>query len=170
MCTPALAIDLVISSGKDDVWLVRRKDTSQLAVMGGFVQVGETVEQAVRRELKEEMGIDLIIPPQLLGIYSDPRRDNRRHTVSSVFVVHLDGLETPVAADDVKEVKRIPLADIEKNTYFADHMTILLDYRNSLQQSATARVLGPSEGDFAVDVQRSVCGADSLPIQPIYPQ
>jgi 8-oxo-dGTP diphosphatase len=155
MCTPSLAIDLVIASGTDHVWLVRRKDTNQLATMGGFVNVGETVEQAVKREIQEEMGIDLIKPPQLLGIYSDPRRDNRRHTVSSVFAVHLDGEEKPVAADDVKEVKRIPLSDIEKYEYFADHKTILLDYRHSLRGDAIS--VGTSEGDFASDVQRSVC-------------
>jgi 8-oxo-dGTP diphosphatase len=160
MCTPSLAIDLVIASGTDHIWLVRRKDTQQLATMGGFVNVGETVEQAVKRELQEEMGIDLIKPPQLLGIYSDPRRDNRRHTVSSVFAVHLDGEEKPIAADDVKEVKRIPLADIEKYEYFADHKTILLDYRQSLQGDAIS--VATSEGDFASDVQRSVCGTGTL--------
>ena len=83
MCTPSLAIDLVILSGTDHVWLVRRKDTNQLATMGGFVMVGETVEQAVIRELREETGIDLSSgrkPPMLFGVYSDPRRDNRRHT------------------------------------------------------------------------------------------
>lgn len=159
MCTPSLAIDLVIASGTDHVWLVRRKDTNQLATMGGFVNVGETVEQAVKRELQEEMGIDLIKPPQLLGIYSDPRRDNRRHTISSVFAVHLDGEEKPVAADDVKEVKRIPLSDIEKYEYFADHKTILLDYRQSLQGKTIS--VG-TQGDFASDVQRSVCGTGIL--------
>jgi len=108
MCTPSIAIDLIIVSGpgagdgtggltdteeqkrhqKDHLWLVRRKDTDQLATMGGFVMVGETVEHAVKRELKEEMGIDLMAgtqasaktEPTLFGVYSDPRRDNRRHS------------------------------------------------------------------------------------------
>jgi NUDIX domain len=81
MCNPALAIDLVIvTSDQDHVLLVRRKDTDQLATMGGFVQVGESVEEAIHRELREEMGLTLTSNPVLLGIYSDPRRDNRRHT------------------------------------------------------------------------------------------
>jgi 8-oxo-dGTP diphosphatase len=160
MCTPNLAIDLVIASGTDHVWLVRRKDTNQLATMGGFVNVGETVELCVKREIHEEMGIILVKPPQLLGIYSDPRRDNRRHTVSAVFAVHLGGEEKPVAADDAKEVKRIPLADIEKYEYFADHKTILLDYRQSLREGAMS--VGSSKGDFASDIQRSVCGTGIL--------
>ena len=155
MCTPSLAIDLVIASGKDHLWLVRRKDTNQLATMGGFVMVGESVEDAVRRELKEEMGISLKDAPVLFGVYSDPRRDNRRHTVSAVYVIHLDGKEHPVAADDVKDVKRIPLSDIEKYNYFADHKTILLDYRRSLQGGEMITSL--SEGDFAPDIHRSVC-------------
>jgi len=155
MCTPSLAIDLVIASGKEHLWLVRRKDTDQLATMGGFVMVGESVEDAVKRELKEETGIVLKDPPVLFGVYSDPRRDNRRHTVSAVYAIHLDGNEHPVAADDVKDVKRIPLSGIEKYNYFADHKTILLDYRRSLQRGG--ETLPSSEEDFAPDILRSVC-------------
>jgi len=168
MCTPSLAIDVVITSGpdRDRVWLVRRGDTGQLATMGGFVQVGETAESAVARELKEEMGIDLKAsgtPPVLFGIYSDPRRDGRRHTVSAVYVVHLDGTERPVAADDAKGVERIPIDDVERYEYFADHRTILLDYR---RRSRTGRVQTKLEitkdedgsgGDFAPDITRSIC-------------
>lgn len=55
MCTPNVAIDLIIRSGDNHVWLVRRKDTNQLATMGGFVDVNETAEHAVKRELMEEM-------------------------------------------------------------------------------------------------------------------
>jgi ADP-ribose pyrophosphatase YjhB (NUDIX family) len=153
MCTPSLAIDLIIASGPDHVWVVRRKDTSQLAVMGGFVQVGETVEATVKRELMEEMGIDLKQQQiKLFGVYSDPRRDNRRHTTSAVFAVHLDAELHPHAADDVKGVQRIPLADIEKHEYFADHKTILMDYKRVVGQTKSQ-----DDGDFANDVARSIC-------------
>jgi 8-oxo-dGTP diphosphatase len=153
MCTPSLAIDLIIASGPDHVWLVRRKDTSQLATMGGFVQVGETVEATVKRELMEEMGIDLKRHQiQLFGVYSDPRRDNRRHTTSAVFAVHLDAELHPHADDDVKDVQRIPLADIEKHEYFADHKTILMDYKRAVGQTKSQ-----DDGDFAADVARSIC-------------
>ena len=164
MCTPSLAIDLVILSGinnddDDHVWLVRRKDTNQLAVMGGFVQVGETVETAVQRELMEEMGIPLTEPPVLLGVYSDPRRDGRRHTVSAVYAVRVDAHAHPVAADDVKEVHRIPLADIEQYTFFADHKTILMDFRATLHHNHHYQALGDYQGvgDFANDIVRSLC-------------
>jgi 8-oxo-dGTP diphosphatase len=169
LCTPSLAIDLVIVSGTDHVLLVRRKDTSQLATMGGFVQVGETTEQAVRRELQEETGIrldslDKENPGQLelVGVYSDPSRDNRRHTVSAVYAVHVSEKLQPVAADDVKQVVRIPLKDIEKYEFFADHKSILLDYRRIHQQKKTDVLnlppLATNQGDYAPHVRRAVCG------------
>ena len=155
MCTPSLAIDLVILSGNDHVWLVRRKDTNQLATMGGFVQVGETVEAAVRRELMEEMGMELMMePPVLLGVYSDPRRDFRRHTVSVAYAVRVPADAHPVAADDVKQVHRVPLADLELESFFADHKTILTDFRAILQRQA---IPWAGVGDFANDIVRSVC-------------
>lgn len=163
MCNPSLAIDLVIRSGTDHIWVVRRKDTGQLACMGGFVEVGETVEQTVLRELKEETG--LTVPEddtdkiQLVGVYSDPRRDNRRHTVSVVYVVQLDGSEQPVAADDVKEVHRLAMSDIETSDFFADHKTILKDYFRIVasEGKAEANDFLSSGGDFATDIHRSVC-------------
>jgi 8-oxo-dGTP diphosphatase len=171
LCTPSLAIDLVIVSGTDHVWLVRRKDTSQLATMGGFVQVGETTEQAVRRELQEETGIRLDLSDtglknpgqlELVGVYSDPSRDNRRHTVSAVYAVHVGEKLQPVAADDVKQVVRIPLTDIEKYEFFADHKSILLDYRRIHQERQTNVMnlppLATNQGDYAPHVRRAVCG------------
>lgn len=163
MCTPNVAIDLVVLSGKDHVWLVRRKDTDQLATIGGFVKVGETVENAVLRELEEETGLkNLPSPPVFFGMYSDPRRDNRRHTVSVAYAVHLDGDERPVAADDVKDVIKIPLSDIEKQDYFSDHKTILLDYRRILQNRRSLSQFQSSPGDFENDIVRSVCVLDQL--------
>jgi 8-oxo-dGTP diphosphatase len=162
MCTPNLAIDLIIVSGKNReyLWLVRRKDTNQLATMGGFVDSSETVEHAVKRELKEEMDIDLGEQlPILFGVYSDPRRDNRRSTVSAVFAVYLDSDHAhPHAGDDAKEVHRISIDDIEHHAYFADHRTILLDYRRFVKGEAL-QVL--SEGDFAPDILRSTCAQQS---------
>ena len=162
MCTPSLAIDLIIASGPDHVWLVRRKDTLQLlATMGGFVQVGEAVETAVRRELMEEMGVDLKdVKLHLFGIFSDPRRDDRRSTASVVFSVHLDSNFPlhPRPADDVKEIQRIALVDLDKHEYFADHKTILMDYKRSLDKTKKART-SRDYGDFATDIARSTCFA-----------
>lgn len=156
MCTPNLAIDLIITSGENHeyLWLVRRKDTSQLATMGGFVEIDEAAEHAVKRELQEEMGIETKDPPQLFGLYSDPRRDNRRRTVSAVYVVHLGIDVTPHAGDDAKEVKRIRMDEIEQYEFFADHLTILVDYRSHVQGKVPETA---SHGDFAPDISRSTC-------------
>jgi 8-oxo-dGTP diphosphatase len=165
MCNPSLAIDLVILSGKDHLWLVRRKDTQQLATMGGFVDVGESVQEAVARELQEEMGLVLKKPPVLFGVYSDPRRDNRRHTVGVVFAIHLDGSEMPSPSDDVKEVKRIALTDIyemSSKDLFADHLTIVKDYLNLLNGKKSTSEFVSSAGDFAPDIQRAIC----IPLDP----
>jgi 8-oxo-dGTP diphosphatase len=164
MCTPNLAIDLILTSSSseltttaDYIWLVRRKDTDQLATMGGFVDINETVEHAVERELQEEMGITLATTtPKLVGFYSDPRRDNRRRTASAVFAVHLSSDAHPRAGDDAKEVLKIPIDDIERYTYFSDHRTILLDYRRSLLGQSFEK---STEGDFAADIFRSTCAS-----------
>jgi len=159
LCTPSLAIDVVIMSGSKHLWLVRRKDTNQLATMGGFVQVGETVETAVKRELMEEMGIALMEPPVLFGVYSDPRRDNRRHTVSATYAIRVDENILPVAADDVKDVQRIALDDIESYSFFADHKTILTDFRSYIERETPRR--GDLVQDFANDIARSICSVDN---------
>jgi 8-oxo-dGTP diphosphatase len=129
--------------------------------MGGFVMLGETVEQTVRRELKEEMTIELQDTPFLFGVYSDPRRDNRRHTVSAVYVVRLDGTEQPKAADDIKGVVRIPMDDIEKYDYFSDHKTILTDYLQIIRKEEFGK---EPVSDFANDIVRSVCPIDSTAV------
>ena len=128
MCTPSLAIDLVLVSEPDHVWLVKRKDTGQYATLGGFVEVGESAEDAAKRELKEEAGLDLKSKLVLLGFYSDPKRDKRRHTASVVYVVNVPLGENPKAADDVKEVQRFHIGEVESLNLFADHKTILRDY------------------------------------------
>jgi len=175
MCTPSLGVDLIIASGPNhDIWLVRRKDTDQLGLMGGFVDVGETVESAVKRELMEEMQIDLTSldhrstnKMKLFGVYSDPRRDSRRHTVSAVFVVHFEddsafSRKHPRAADDVKDVQQIPLSDIEKYDYFADYRTMLMDYRKLIIASSANSSITQSNNEnnddiFLKNILRSTC-------------
>jgi 8-oxo-dGTP diphosphatase len=172
MCTPSLAIDLIITSASfsegnfndvnvaEYIWLVRRKDTDQLATMGGFVNINETVEHAVKRELQEEMGLELRFPPRLVGVYSDPRRDNRRRTVSAVYAVHLEDNFQPQAGDDAKEVIRISIDEIELHSYFSDHRTILLDYRSQIRGETFRE---STKGDFAADIVRSTCVANLKP-------
>lgn len=159
MCTPSLAIDLILRSGDEHIWVVRRSDTGLLALMGGFTEVGETSEESVHRELLEEMGLRLDAAPVLFGVYNDPRRDARRHTTSVVYIASVPATVTPKAGDDATHVVRLPVADINKHDYFADHKTILHDYLAIVEKKkydqGTPQELDTNENDS--ELKRSVC-------------
>lgn len=133
MCTPSLAVDVILLSGENSIWLVRRRDTGQVALMGGFTEVGETSEETVHRELKEEMNIELPenSKPTLFGVYNDPRRDVRRHTTSVVFVAQMSENISPAPGDDATHVLKISLDDVDQYDFFIDHKTIIHDFINS---------------------------------------
>jgi len=85
--TPALTVDIIIEY-QQKIVLIRRKNDpfkGNYALPGGFVEVGETLEDAAKREAKEETGLDIEIK-ELVGIYSDPGRDPRGHTVSACYL------------------------------------------------------------------------------------
>lgn len=163
ICSPALAIDLILRSGEDHIWCVRREDTGLLALMGGFTEVGETSEECVHRELKEEMGLELATdsPPSLFGVYNDPRRDKRRHTTSVVFIADLPADAVPKAGDDATNVVRLRLEDVDKHEFFVDHKTIIHDYIKMME--TRKRKASPGGEEYAVILddsepfKRSVC-------------
>ena len=90
---PSLTVDGIVYRG-DSILLIKRRNPpfkGMYALPGGFVEYGETVEKAVVREIEEETGLETEIE-DLIGVYSDPERDPRGHTVSSVFVLNeVDG-------------------------------------------------------------------------------
>ena len=94
------------------------------ALPGGFVEYGESLEQAARREAKEETGLDLEGLEQFRA-YSDPDRDPRRHTVTVVFSAM--GIGEARAADDAQSVRVFPLDALPEDVAF-DHRRILQDY------------------------------------------
>ena len=161
MCTPSLAIDMILTSGPDHIWMVQRKVTGLMALMGGFNEIGETVEEAARRELKEEMNLDL--PNQkmsLFGVYSDPKRDQRKHTVSVVFVMNIPVESIPDPGDDVLHVHRVSLDTIEGLHMFIDHKTIVRDYiKNSKLQTKKDGASLPKilSVDGVEQFKRSIC-------------
>jgi 8-oxo-dGTP diphosphatase len=181
MCTPSVAIDIVLyskSPNEDDysVWVVKRGDTGQLATIGGFVEVGETTEHAVVREVEEETGI--IIPPEiantvmsLIGVYSDPRRDNRRHIVSVAYALEFksnimktkDDSGIPKAGDDAKAVVSVPLDDIGVkyigDDWFDDHLTILLDFKERISKKRYEMEMVNRKGELYSNVVRSTCAS-----------
>ena len=99
--TPPVTVDAVIFDGTGRLLLIRRKNPpfkGRYALPGGFMDVGETTENGCRRELKEETGIE-VGPLQLIGVYSDPHRDPRGHTVSIAYLAVIKSAE-PKAGDD----------------------------------------------------------------------
>lgn len=125
---PVPAVDLIIEiEGKGLVLIERRNPPPGWALPGGFVEVGETLEQAAVREAREETCLDV----ELLGqfhTYSDPDRDPRMHCISTVFVATATG--TPKAEDDAKSCAVYPKDQLPEIMAF-DHRKILEDFLNS---------------------------------------
>jgi 8-oxo-dGTP diphosphatase len=103
---PGVTVDCVVFDDRDRLLLVRRRHppfAGQYALPGGFVDYGETTEAAACRELLEETGLvarDL----RLIGVYSNPARDPRGHTISVAYLAALEG-GTPLAGDDAAEAE-----------------------------------------------------------------
>ncbi|MCF7811149.1 NUDIX hydrolase [bacterium] len=122
--TPRLTVDAVIRLSGGIVLIKRKNPPHGWALPGGFVDVGETVETAVRREAEEETGL-VIEDIWLIGVYSDPARDSRFHTVSVAFGASADGV--PHGADDAKEAVVFKDDDLPAPIAF-DHRQIIEDF------------------------------------------
>jgi|SoiMethySBSTD1v2_1073268.scaffolds.fasta_scaffold107296_6 8-oxo-dGTP diphosphatase len=132
--TPLLSVDCVVIDARGWVLLVRRGHPpfkGRHALPGGFVELGETVEAACRRELAEETGVRAG-RLRLIGVYSDPGRDPRGHTCSVAFLTRV-GRAKARAGDDaataewIDDWSRLPLA--------FDHAKILADARRLLAKA-----------------------------------
>jgi 8-oxo-dGTP diphosphatase len=124
--TPALTTDCVVFDQRGHVLLIRRKNDpfkGSYALPGGFVDVGERVEDGCRRELKEETGLE-VGALHLLGVYSDPGRDPRGHTCSVVYLARV-GRGEPQAGDDAASAEWV--ADWRSESLAFDHAQILAD-------------------------------------------
>jgi 8-oxo-dGTP diphosphatase len=125
--TPTLTTDCVIFDNAGRVVLIRRKNEpfkGSYALPGGFVDIGETVEAACRREVQEEVGIELG-DLSLIGVYSDPKRDPRGHTVSAAYLALLPRAVAPRAGSDAEGAEWV--ADWRKRALAFDHAKILDD-------------------------------------------
>jgi 8-oxo-dGTP diphosphatase len=121
---PPIAADAIIEIG-DRIVLIERKNIPHgWAIPGGFVDFGETVEQAAIREAKEETSLDVELRA-LLGVYSRPDRDPRGQTISVVYIGR--ALSTPAARDDAKAAALF-FPDQPPSPLAFDHAVILADY------------------------------------------
>lgn len=129
--TPYLSVDGIVEIYDENenfegiVIIQRKNEPVGFALPGGFVDVGESVENAVVREMKEEISLDVEIEG-LLGVYSDPKRDKRFHTVSIVFICKAYG--KPIGADDAKEAILVSLDSLRFDELVFDHSKIIKDY------------------------------------------
>ena len=131
--TPLLTTDCVAVDGKGRVLLVRRGHPpfkGMHALPGGFVEIGETVEDACRRELMEETGVKAG-RLQLLGVYSDPKRDPCGHTCGVVFLTRI-ARATPKAGDDAAAAGWVE--DWSTLDLAFDHSRILRDAKRKLRR------------------------------------
>lgn len=122
---PLLTVDCIIRYNDKIVLIKRKYPPRGWALPGGFVEKGESLEKAVKREVKEETSLDLNELRQFQS-YSEPQRDPRFHTVSVVFIAI--GLGTIKASSDAKEIKLFSIDNIPGMVF--DHNKILEDYVN----------------------------------------
>ena len=121
---PFPTVDIIIELDSGIVLIERRNEPLGWALPGGFVDYGESLESAAVREAREETSLE-ISNLRLLGCYSDPTRDNRMHTISTVFIATAQGI--PRAADDALNLEIFRLDFLPERLCF-DHARILADY------------------------------------------
>ena len=134
---PVPTVDIIIEVKGGIILIERRNAPFGWAIPGGFVDYGESLEDAARREAEEETSLKVTLK-EMLYTYSNPARDPRRHTVSTVFTATAKG--NPTAADDAKNLAIFKLTALPKELAF-DHAQILADY---IKYKKTGRFPKPS--------------------------
>ena len=138
--TPLLAVDAIIEltdkPGCPIVLIERKNPPYGWAIPGGFMDVGEFLEAAAIREAKEEVCLDVTLKA-LLGMYSDPKRDDRGHTVTAVYIAQATG--EPQAADDAKNLAIFDIDNLPEVLAF-DHVQVLEDYRKYRETGQVAEL------------------------------
>ena len=127
--THLVAVDALIKYSSDSIILIRRKNPpfkGFLALPGGFVDIGETVEEACVREAFEETNLKVKII-RLIGVFSKPDRDPRGHNISVAFLcIPLSEKENPEASDDAAAIEVIPLKEVPSLDLAFDHKDIII--------------------------------------------
>ncbi len=121
---PIPTVDIIIETPRGIVLIERKNPPYGWALPGGFVDYGESLEDAAKREALEETSLNVQLKRQF-HTYSDPDRDPRHHTISTVFIAEADGV--PVAMDDAKNIGIFTEENLPEDLAF-DHKRILRDY------------------------------------------
>jgi ADP-ribose pyrophosphatase YjhB (NUDIX family) len=122
---PTPTVDIIIEIASKGIVLIKRKNPPYgWAIPGGFVDYGESLEEAAMREAKEETNLDVNLIKQF-HTYSDPQRDQRYHTISTVYIAKSKGI--PQAMDDATEIGIFTELNLPDEIAF-DHRSILNDY------------------------------------------
>ena len=121
---PYPTVDIIIKINEGILLIKRKNPPFGWALPGGFVDYGESLEDAAIREAKEETGLNVELLSQF-HTYSDPNRDQRMHTISTVFIAKAEG--EPKPADDAKDLAIFQKDSLPKEMAF-DHRKILEDY------------------------------------------
>jgi ADP-ribose pyrophosphatase YjhB (NUDIX family) len=126
---PVPTVDVILQKGSGILMVRRRNDPfrGKLALPGGFINEGETAEDAARREILEETSLE-VEPVEILGVYSDPARDPRRHILSIVFIGIVTG-GTDRAGDDAAGIEWLDLEHLNSSQLAFDHEQIIRDYK-----------------------------------------
>lgn len=124
---PLPTVDIIIETNNGIVLIKRKNPPYGWALPGGFVEYGESLEEAAKREAKEETGLDVQLIRQF-HTYSDPKRDERFHTITTVYIARAEG--TPKASDDAMDVAVFTRETLPEQIAF-DHREILEDYFNN---------------------------------------
>src|SRR4030043_1961259 len=126
---PIPTVDIIIEIESKEIVLIKRKNPPYgWAIPGGFVDYGESLEKAAVREAKEETNLDVKIIRQF-HTYSDPKRDPRHHSISTVYIAKAKGI--PEAKDDALEIGIFTKSNLPEKIAF-DHRSILNDFFRSI--------------------------------------
>jgi 8-oxo-dGTP diphosphatase len=138
---PTPTVDVIIQNDSQILLVKRKKEPFKgyLALPGGFVNEGERVEDAAKREIQEETSLDIEFI-DILGVYSEPKRDPRGHIMSTVFIGNISKSSDKVdamAQDDAAAIEWLNLEDVDNTRFGFDHKKIISDYIRWKQSGGT---------------------------------
>ncbi|MHA2020587.1 MAG: NUDIX domain-containing protein [Candidatus Thorarchaeota archaeon] len=134
---PSPTVDVAVTDGEKLLLVKRGREPfkDRWALPGGFVEYGETVEETAVREVLEETGVQIKLE-DILGVYSDPQRDPRGHTLTTVFIGRPIAGD-PVGGDDAKEASWVDLESLDSSILAFDHTLIVEDLKRWLIDNST---------------------------------